>query len=160
MNSCQTTSQKAKKRKIRQSVRIADTAPPQDQITSRRVITNVVNDRKTAQDNLLWRLTATKKSDAAIETSLQTMRGMWATSTWATRGRLWHQLNEFCCRKSLEVTPLSAVAYLETLTIAVTTKLTYARNLMAIFNGLQMNTNAIKFRCKTLLSEGAAEPIQ
>ena len=83
---------------------------------------------------------------------------MWAHGTWIARERLWERLSVYCQREGLSLTALNAIVFLESLQLAVTTRLTYARSLQTMFGFMDLHHIPLKLFCKALQAQGGLEP--
>ena len=84
---------------------------------------------KRARSDLMCDLLRIDSRDPHGRIVREAIEPMWATSTWATRERLWVRMNKFCAQFHLSQSALSAVQFVDSLKLATSTKLAYARNL-------------------------------
>ena len=82
---------------------------------------------------------------------------MWANATWCTRERIWARLHQFCAQRDLPPTALNCILFLESLQIAVTTRLTYTRALQTIYAHLSGSNAPLKLYAKALQAQGGLE---
>ena len=88
----------------------------------------------------------------------EAIQPMWAKSTWNNRTRLWKNVNEFCRVKHREMNSATAILYLQTLRVAPSTRLNYARALHTVFTLMGMECNPLKLFTKAIQAQGGTEP--
>ena len=88
----------------------------------------------------------------------EAIQPMWAKSTWNNRTRLWKNVNEFCRVKHREMNSATAILYLQTLRVAPSTRLNYARALHTVFTLMGMECNPLKLFTNAIQAQGGTEP--
>lgn len=94
----------------------------------------------------------------AAATLATTLTHIWAPSTLQDRQSLWARFNNFLTDHNLPLSDQSAALYVSATDVLPSTKLTYAKSLMALFATLHIDCPILRLTAKGLRGEGALVP--
>lgn len=88
-----------------------------------------------------------------------TLRGLWASSTWAQRQSLWRRLAAFCAASQLPLNDRSAALFILSLGVTAQTQHGYASTLSALFGRLGLPNGLLSLMAAALRAQGALIPL-
>lgn len=83
---------------------------------------------------------------------------MWATSTTRDRQSLWARFQNYLLDHSLPMTDMTAAWFVESCDARPSSRLTYAKTLLALFNKLDIPSGLLRMQCGGLRGMGALIP--
>ena len=96
----------------------------------------------------------------SLAKALQVINNMWAASTWASRISIWNRWSSFQAEAGLRSpVGLQMAAFVESTSVSVQSRLTYAKALSAIASRMELHVPQLAMYCTGLRAMGALIPI-
>lgn len=97
-------------------------------------------------------------TESAAESLSNTVHHMWAASVTRDRQALWQRYTNYLRDKDLPMTAMTAAWFVESCNVLPTSKLAYAKTLMALFNRMSMTSDMLRLQTAGLRGMGALIP--
>jgi hypothetical protein len=134
---------------------IAATAVSEQEIVRYLILNQMSTRRKNNHDS-------NQPLHPALNAAAETIKSLWAASTWNARASLWQRLEQFVTERNLRMLPFGAqaAAFVSSLQVTKQTLYSYAKTFRALASRFQIPTPVLDMYIAALYANGATIPIE